>query len=252
MVFPDCRRSFTPSMGRFPRTVDQTRITRIASAGGRDAPPNEVPCGVSKQIQLAFRRCGGSNRVRIGPFDHQIADVVRHSEQFERADAATEAGPPALTTAQSLHHHAVGRRLEALRKFGGGDLASATTLFADPANESLGQNPLHAGSDQERLDSHVEQPGRRPGGVVGVERREDEMAGQGRLHRGLGGLEVADLADHDDVGVVPQNRSEPRREGHARVALFTWIWFTPSTWYSTGSSTVIAFTASLTILFRDA
>jgi len=46
-----------------------------------------------------------------------------------------------------------------------------------------------------------------PGRVVGVQGGEDEVAGQGGLDGDLGGLEVADLADHDDVRVLPQEAS---------------------------------------------
>ena len=42
--------------------------------------------------------------------------------------------------------------------------------------------------------------------VVRVERRQDQVAGQRRLHGDLGGLGVADLADHDDVRILPQKR----------------------------------------------
>ena len=38
------------------------------------------------------------------------------------------------------------------------------------------------------------------------------MAGERRLDGDLGGLEVADLADHDDVGVLPQERAQRRGE----------------------------------------
>ena len=52
----------------------------------------------------------------------------------------------------------------------------------------------------------------RAGGVVGVDRREHEVAGERRVDRDLGGLAVADLADHDDVGIVAQERAQPGRE----------------------------------------
>jgi hypothetical protein len=45
------------------------------------------------------------------------------------------------------------------------------------------------------------------------------MAGKRRLHRDLGGLEVADLADHHDVGVLAQDRAQHVREGEPDLAL---------------------------------
>ena len=51
--------------------------------------------------------------------------------------------------------------------------------------------------------------------VVGVDRGEDEVAREGRLDGDLGRLLVADLADHDLVRVVAQDRAEPAGEGQA-------------------------------------
>ena len=45
-------------------------------------------------------------------------------------------------------------------------------------------------------------------GVVGVQRAEHQVAGERRLNRGAGGFLVADFADHDHVGVLPQQRAQ--------------------------------------------
>jgi hypothetical protein len=45
-----------------------------------------------------------------------------------------------------------------------------------------------------------------------MQRRQHEVPGQARLHGDLRGLEVADLADHDDVGVLAQDRAQRARE----------------------------------------
>ena len=50
------------------------------------------------------------------------------------------------------------------------------------------------------------------GRVVRVERREDEVAGERRLDRDLGGLLVADLADQDDVRRLAQHRAQDALE----------------------------------------
>ena len=56
------------------------------------------------------------------------------------------------------------------------------------------------------------QPVDRAGRVVRMQRREHEVAGQGRLDRDLGGLEVSDLTDHDDVRILPQEGAQGGRE----------------------------------------
>ena len=48
------------------------------------------------------------------------------------------------------------------------------------------------------------------GGVVGVQGREHEVTGEGRLDRDLRGLVVADLTDENHVGVRTQDRSQGR------------------------------------------
>ena len=73
--------------------------------------------------------------------------------------------------------------------------------------------PSRLDDEQERLDAHVGRRVTRADGVVGVQRREHEVAGERRLHRDLRGLEVADLADHDDVRVLAQDRAQGAREG---------------------------------------
>jgi len=52
-----------------------------------------------------------------------------------------------------------------------------------------------------------------------VQRREHQVAGQGGLDGDLGGLVVADLPDHDHVGVLPDDRAQPVGEGEPDLRL---------------------------------
>ena len=69
------------------------------------------------------------------------------------------------------------------------------------------------------------------------------MAGEGRADRDLRGLEVARLADEDDVRVLPEEGAE----GVGRTLI--WTWLTPFRLYSTGSSTVMMFTSGELIVW---
>ena len=81
---------------------------------------------------------------------------------------------------------------------------------AGAADEPLRQHAGDRRGDQVRLDAHVEQARQRARGVVRVERREHQVAGERGLERDLDRLAVADLADQDDVGVLAQDRAQAR------------------------------------------
>ncbi len=73
---------------------------------------------------------------------------------------------------------------------------------------------------QKRFDSHVDQAGNRARGVVGMERAQHQMSGQCCLDRDFSRLEVADFADHDDVGVLPEERSQAGCKREADIVLY--------------------------------
>jgi hypothetical protein len=83
--------------------------------------------------------------------------------------------------------------------------------LADDAAERLG----HAGADLRllRRREDVEQAVERRGGVAGVHRADDEVAGLGGADGHLDRLEVAELADDDDVGVLAEGALERGEEG---------------------------------------
>ena len=87
--------------------------------------------------------------------------------------------------------------------------------IADAAHQTLGEHQVHRGGHQEGFDAHVHQTvdGRRC--VVGVQRRQHEVAGERGFDRHFGGFEVADLADQDDVRILAQERTQGRREVEA-------------------------------------
>jgi hypothetical protein len=73
-------------------------------------------------------------------------------------------------------------------------------MGAQLAHQALGDDAVHGRGHQVVLDPHVEQAGERARGVVGVQGREYQMAGERRLDRDLRGLQVADLADQMTSG----------------------------------------------------
>ncbi len=66
--------------------------------------------------------------------------------------------------------------------------------------------------DHERLEAEVDQPGHGARGVVRVYGAQHEVAGDRGAERDLGGFAVADLSDHDHVGVLAEDGAERVRE----------------------------------------
>ena len=77
----------------------------------------------------------------------------------------------------------------------------------------------HARGDVERRNAHVHQPRQRRRRVVRVQRRQHQVAGLRGLDRDLGGLEVADLAHHDHVRVLAQERAQRGGERQAGLVV---------------------------------
>ena len=88
------------------------------------------------------------------------------------------------------------------------------------------------------LDAHVEEPADDLAGAAGVKGRQDQMAGERGLKGDLGGGLVADLADRDDLGVLPQAATSGPTRASGPAARLTWAWATPGTTASIGSSSV--------------
>ena len=94
-------------------------------------------------------------------------------------------------------------------------VAGRLQWHADQPHEPLREHAVQRRHELVRLDAHVEEASEHVHDVVRVDGREHQMAGQRRLDRDLRRLGVADLADHDLVGVVPQDRAQAARERQA-------------------------------------
>src|SRR5580700_3120629 len=92
--------------------------------------------------------------------------------------------------------------------------------WTQPADEPLRQDRLQRRCHQVIFEPHVAQPRhcRRCG--IRMDGRQHEMTGQRRLHGNLHGFEIADLADHYDVGVLPQDRAQQAGEIEPDLRLY--------------------------------
>ena len=100
---------------------------------------------------------------------------------------------------------------------------------------------------REHRDDAVDRLGR----VERVQRREHEVPGLGGEQRGLDRLEVAHLADQDDVGVLAQRAAQRVRERLGVDATSRWLtieWWSRCR-YSIGSSTVMMCAARVALMW---
>ena len=91
------------------------------------------------------------------------------------------------------------------------ELRGALAVRAHDAHETLREHRREGVGDDPRLDAEIDEAHDRLDRVRRVERREHEVAGEGRLHRDPRRLRVAHLADEDDVRILPKDGAQARR-----------------------------------------
>ena len=88
-------------------------------------------------------------------------------------------------------------------------------MLAVDADQALGQNAVQRGNEVVGFDADVQEAAEHVDHVVGVNGGEDQVAGERGVDGDLGGFLIADFADHDLIGIVPQDGAEAAREGQA-------------------------------------
>ena len=153
----------------------------------------------------------------IGVADDRVLDVLLGRHELEDADSTGVAVPGALRAADGAPHlsrtvgpgeRQVGELVVARRCRARGSCRTAGERGAARAPPATTTRPGTARSPSRRA---ARTPRRR---VVGVDGGEHEVAGErGAARHWLGGLPVADLTDHDHVGVLAQvsDAGSPRR-----------------------------------------
>src|SRR5689334_15599681 len=182
---------------------------------GRDAGADLLPA-VLAQRPHAHLDARVPDDVGGRALEDQGANVVTHEQQLVDARASAVARVRALLAAlpfPDLDRSAgvardLAHRLEA-------DLGRAAALAANFTHEALREHAEERRGEEVVLDAHLEETRDGARRVVRVQRREDEVAGERRLDRDLGRLGVADLADHDDVGVLADDRAQTAGEREA-------------------------------------
>ena len=147
----------------------------------------------------------------VGVLHDQAPQRVAHDQEFHDRGAAVITG-----RRERRRHRFIqldfSLRLEAAQAEFLDDLGQRLVAFGmgrlQAPHQTLGENAVDGRGQQVILHAHVEHARDAAGGVVGVQRRQHQMAGQRRLDRDLGGFQIAHFADHDDVRILTHDRTQ--------------------------------------------
>src|SRR5260370_24813562 len=180
-----------------------------------DARANLCQPAVAQSDHALFASDALDLRSRAAIHDH-FPDAVGQVEQLANRRAAMITGARAFQAPGALGECDVApdNRIDAgFLQFLGGIFFWPLALRTDHANEPLRHDAVQSGDKVIRLDAHIDEAADDVGNVVGVDGGENEVAGGGRLDGDLGGFLIADFANHELVGVVPQDGAQAAREG---------------------------------------
>jgi len=124
---------------------------------------------------------------------YRLAHGLVDTQQFVSAGAASVAGIGARRTSACMP-------------------VSVLTLLAalgtEFSQQALTEHAQQGRRKQEGLDAHIQQSRHCRYRVIGMQGREHQMLpGQRRLNSDLRRFAVANLTDHDDIRILPQNSS---------------------------------------------
>ena len=155
-----------------------------------------------------------------GPAQDQAPHVFVDDEELVDPGPPAVPGTPAAVAALAsdeldprVQRHA--ERLQVGRRRRVSDPARG----ANAPDQALGQHGLQDRRDQVRLGAHVLQSGDGARCVVGVQRGEDQVAGERGLDGDFHRLQVANLTHQDHVGVLANDVAQPGGEGEADLRL---------------------------------
>lgn len=86
-------------------------------------------------------------------------------------------------------------------------------MRAIPFHEPLGDDDIDCRGKDVRRDSDIDQPLESLGRGLRMQGGKDEMSGERCLCGNRGGFKVADLSDHDDIRILPDQGSQSCLEG---------------------------------------
>ena len=171
---------------RFVPTLSQLAEDAVDFGPGRQVSGDGLSGGVGERgVRRGFRRV--FEGVDICPLKDRAAQFgVRRYEFREQQSAAKSSA--------------------------GARFAPRVAIRAAAANEPLIRDAAQSAREQIGFDTHIEQSPDHAAGGAGVQRAEDEMAGEGRFDADARGFAIANLADHEDFGILPEQAAHAAGE----------------------------------------
>src|SRR5882724_5822352 len=93
-----------------------------------------------------------------------------------------------------------------------GDFLCALAVRADDTDQTLRHDAIKSGNEVVWLDTHVDKAADDVGDVVRMNGCENQVPSKSGLNSDLRGFLIADFADHDFVGIVPQDSATRGRK----------------------------------------
>src|SRR5678815_2098182 len=158
---------------------------------------------------------GAANPVFVS-FDAKLLNPSCHLEQLEHSGTPAASGEAALRAAGAATKPlGFGPRNSKAVHINDVWRVRLCTRGAVQPHEALRHNAKnHTGSDAS-LDAKFREAADGCNGVIGMQRREDQMSGHGCMNCGLRRLRIPNFADQDHIRILSKNGTEGTREGHA-------------------------------------
>ena len=140
-----------------------------------------------------------------------MLNALAHAQDFVDARSAAESRLTALITTRELVERRIIKAIHGKASTGEQRcvrLGWLAACVAKPAHEALRDDCFDCGCNQEWLNAHVQQTRHGPGRIVGVQRAKHKVTGKRRLDRDLGCLKVSDFTNHNDVGILAEERTQ--------------------------------------------
>src|SRR3977135_709839 len=178
---------------------------------------NQPHSGLSRQLlQLPDRHAADDRLAYLVVQYHQLPDGLA----AVIAGAATVPATPPL--AELVRGAGNDRNMRFLEQLARGHVGLGA-LLAHDAHQALRQHRRQRRHETVRIDAHMHEAADHIEDVVGMHRGEHQVPGERRLDGDLRRLRIADLAHHDLVRVVPQNRAQPACEGEALLLVHGYL-----------------------------